>query len=59
MKTFYGVVYVLLEDGTSMQYINTTVASKKPENSFKCTEIGDVWIEWFESREEAEEPISN
>ena len=59
MKTYYGLVYVFLEDGTSVKYINTIFASKKPENSFKRTEIGDMWIEWFECRKEAEEHISN
>ena len=54
MKTFYGVVYVLLEDGTAMQYISTTYAETKPENSFKSTELGDVWVEWLENREEVE-----
>ena len=55
MKNYYGVVYVILEDGTSVRYISTTYAKTMPENSYKRTEIGDVWVDWVENREEVEE----
>lgn len=58
MKTFWSVTTAIDNDGRVSCAITDIVrAAVKPENSFTETRSKDIWVDWFDSKEEAEERV--
>ena len=58
LKTFWGVTTAIDDDGrVSCAITDTVQAAVKPENSFSETRRKDIWVDWFGSKEEAEERV--
>lgn len=58
LKTFWGVTTAIDNDGrVSCAITDTVQAAVKPENSFSETRRKDIWVDWFGSKEEAEERV--
>ena len=56
MKTFWGVTTSFDDTGKVTAAITDTIkAAKKTENSFKETKKKDIYVDWFETEEEAKE----
>ena len=58
MREYYGVIYILYKNGTSAQFLSIQEAVSKPENSYKTILFGDVWVDWFDTKDAAEQYIS-
>lgn len=55
MKTFWCVTTTVYDSGRVAANITSTVeAVSKPENDFKSTKRKDIYHDWFESQEDAE-----
>lgn len=58
LKTFWGVTTTIDDDGrVSCAITDTVQTAVKPENSFRETGRKDIWVDWFGSKEEAEERV--
>lgn len=58
VKTYWGVTTSFNDRGRVISNITSTVkAAVKPENTYKSTSREDIYIDWFESREEAQEYV--
>ena len=56
MKTFWGVTTSFDDTGKVTSSITDTIKDeKKPENSFKETKKKYIYVDWFETEEEAKE----
>lgn len=55
MKEYYGVVNTYDDKGKVNSSIISQRAEHKPENSFKETRKADIYIDWFDTYDEAEE----
>lgn len=59
MKKYYGVITTFDDHGkVTANLIDTKEGEKKPENEFKSTKQKDIYIDWFDSLEEANEHIT-
>lgn len=48
----------ITDDGRVSCAITDTVrAAVKPKNSFRETKRKDIWVDWFDSKEDAEERV--
>lgn len=55
MKTWYGVVSTFYDNGRVTAAVTRTVrAVERPEQQFKSTSRRDIYLDWFDSREEAD-----
>lgn len=55
MKKYYCVATTIKDNGVvSMNIVSTTIADKKPENSYKSTPRADLYLDWFDSEDEAQ-----
>ena len=59
MKRFYAVSTVVTDKETSCKVIGWQDAYEKPANSFKSKNRADYYIDWFDSKEEAEEFVKS
>lgn len=58
LKTFWCVTTAITDDGRVSCAITDTVrAAVKPKNSFRETKRKDIWVDWFDSKEDAEERV--
>lgn len=58
LKTFWCVTTAITDDGRVSCAITDTVrAAVKPKNSFRETKRKDIWVDWFDSKDEAEERV--
>ena len=57
MKKYYGVIYILYNNETSNHFIHSQEAASKPEDGFKDTFFGEMWINWFDTKKDAERYI--
>lgn len=59
MKLFYCVSTIVSPSGTTFRYIDVSkLAEERPANSFESTYKGDCYLDWFDSKEEAEKFIA-
>lgn len=59
MKTWWGVVTTFDNNGRVTAAVTRTVrATEKPERSFTETKRKDIYLDWFDSQEEAEEFVA-
>lgn len=59
MKKFYVVCTSFFDDGRVVSNIvDTVTASEKPEQGFKSTRRCDIYVDYFESAEEAREFVA-
>lgn len=58
MNTYYCVCMAILDNGGSDCHIYTVEAETKPKSEFKSTRRRDVYKDYFDTREEAEEFIN-
>ncbi len=57
-KLWHAVTSAFYGNGKTIAHITgTKEAAEKPESTFKATSRKDIYIDWFESREAAEEFI--
>lgn len=59
MKRFYAVSTVVTDKETTCKVIGYQDAEDKPDCSFKHNSRADYYIDWFESKEEAEEFVKS
>lgn len=58
MKTYYCVTTSVSDNGKVIAAITSVIdAVSKPENSFRSLKRKDIYNDWFESREEAEQLV--
>lgn len=58
LKTYWGVTTSFDDRGRVVSNITSTVeAAVKPENTYKSTSRKDIYVDWFESREAAENHV--
>lgn len=56
MKVFYSVTTIVHDDGSVNAIITSSKsAEEKPESSFKSLSRKDIYVDWFDSYEEAAE----
>lgn len=54
MKVFYSVTTIVHDDGSVNAVITSSkLAEQKPESSFKSLSRKDIYVDWFDSYEEA------
>lgn len=59
MKTYYVVCTSFYDSGRVISNIvNTVTASEKPEQGFKSTRRCDIYVDYFETVEEAREYVA-
>lgn len=59
MKRFYAVSTIVTDKETTCKVIGWQDAEDKPACSFKSNSRADYYIDWFESKEEAEEFVKS
>lgn len=58
MKKYYGVITTYDDYGkVTANLIDVKEGDQKPENEFKSTEKKDIYIDWFESLQRANQFI--
>ena len=57
MNEYYGVIYMLYKNGTSTQFLLIQESVSKPEDSYRTIIFGDMWVNWFDTKEAAESYI--
>lgn len=58
MKKYYAVTSAVYDDGRVIMKITDSVrAVKKPENTSKSLARKDIYVDWFESKKDAEDFI--
>ena len=58
MKKYYGVITTFDDHGkVTANLIDVKESDKKPENEFKSTKQKDIYIDWFESLQRANQFI--
>ena len=58
MKKYFGVITTFDDHGkVTANLIDVKEGDQKPENEFKSTKQKDIYIDWFDSLEEANEHI--
>lgn len=58
MKKYYGVITTFDDYGkVTANLIDVKESDKKPENEFKSTKQKDIYIDWFESLQRANQFI--
>lgn len=56
LHNYYAVTTTIDDKGKVTANITSTIqAAVKPEQAFKSTSRKDIYVDWFESREEAEQ----
>lgn len=59
MKKFYAVCSSYYDDGrATANLVDVVEAEEKPQDSYNQARRCDVYVTWFDSREEAEKHIS-
>ena len=60
MKTYYAVCSSYYDNGRVVaNLVDTIKADKKPEDTYKETRRCDVYVNWFDSQEEAIQHIED
>lgn len=60
LKIYYCVSTTILDSGkVLMNLVTSRAAIEKPNNTSKSTNRGDYYLDWFDSKEEAENFIKN
>jgi len=55
VKTWYGVVSTFYDNGRVTAAVTRTVqAAQKPERSFTSAKRRDIYLDWFDSKQEAD-----
>ena len=54
MKTFYCVQVDFYSNGQVKSAIIERTCKEKPRNQFRRLPLGDFYLDWFETREQAE-----
>lgn len=55
MRTWYGVVSTFHDNGRVTAAVTRTVqATQKPERSFTSAKRRDIYLDWFDSKQEAD-----
>lgn len=58
MKIYYCVTTVIYDNGRiTANFTGIVESNKKPENTYNCTKTRDIYNDWFETLEEANEFI--
>lgn len=59
MNTYYCVATTVFNSGkTIMDLVASKTAENKPENTFKSTDRAEYYCDWFDTKEEAENFIT-
>lgn len=59
MKLFYCVSTTVFPNGRTFRNFEVSrLAEERPANSFESTNRGDCYLDWFDSKEEAEKFIA-
>ncbi len=58
MNTYHAVSMTVGERGTFIKYAGEVQAETKPENSMTSTARADYYMDYFDTKEEAEEFIA-
>ena len=58
-KKFYAVSTIIKDCDIICNLIGSIYAEEKPANSFKSKNRADYYIDWFDSKEEAEKFVKN
>lgn len=54
MNTYYSVICMIDDDSNIRLFLGDSIkAATIPNNSYKSTEFGDVWINWFSEKNDA------
>lgn len=54
-KTYYSAVTTIDNNGeVRCDIVDSVVAESKPESSYNSTSLKDIYVDWFDSRAEAE-----
>ncbi len=58
MKTYYAVTSSFDDHGRTTAALTSVIeAESKPDDSFRSTARKDIYVDWYETREEAEEAV--
>lgn len=59
MKTYYCVVTSCFDDGrVTANIVDTKQADKKPESESRATRRADIYVDWYETPEAAQQAVN-